>query len=218
MNTKQLLSAHLHSIDYYGLWKRKKPSEHYNRAYSAEFPDGAKVIIEYNFLREIVKLEYFHDPQTQDFRTYYAIIQRGNILQERELNSQRPISLYSRIQKYRKYFSYLWDEQVLKTIGGVYDIPVKSEHPLATTDFQILQLKKKVNHIKIKNFLYYINRFLKKREEFYHSLSKTQRFFYRIIGDIFDILVILVFSYYFYAGKITSFMFSFFSIFYSMFY
>lgn len=195
------------------LWKRKKPSENYHRSYYATFPDGAICTIEYNFLREVVKIE-FHFPE--DSRDYSIMIQRGSILKEREIQSNRPVSLYNRIQKYKKFFSYLIDEQVLKTIGGSYGIPEKSLHPNATSNFSILQLRKKIFY-KPKRFLNRIKEYLKHKEIYQQNLKGFDRFTNRILGDLFDIIIVLFFYYLFLIGKISSFGFSFFCFFFSIF-
>ncbi len=198
----------------YFLWKKTKPSLGYNRAYAAELPDGTKFIIEYNFIREAVKIEYY---PFDDYKYYYTIIQRGTILQERESQSNRPISLYSKIQKYKNYFGYLIDEQVLKTIGGCYNIPTKSKHPQGTSDFDILQFKQRFLNLKPKNFIKRIQEYLKQKELKQSQLKGIDKIIYRLPGEFFDLSVQTLLFYMFYIGKISSIAFSFYSIFYSIF-
>jgi len=195
------------------LWKRKKPSSGYNRAYSAEFPDGTKVNIEYNFLREIVKIEFF---PADDHRHFYVMIQRGTILQEREFQSQRPVSLYSRLSKYKKFFAYLIDEQVLKTIGGCYDIPISSQHPYGTSDFNVLQFKQKILKFKPKKLIERIQQYLKQKEIKEKEIKGLKKILHRLPADLFDALVIMFLFHLFYLGKISAIIFSLYSIFYSI--
>lgn len=196
------------------LWKKTKPSPGYNRAYIAILADKSKFIIEYNFVREIVKIEYY---PSNDYKYYYAIIQRGTILQEREFPSHRPISLFSKINNFRNFFSYLPDEQVLKTIGGCYNIPTKSLHPQSISEFDIVQLKKRIYNFKPKNFLKSIKRYLEQKEIKQSQLKGIYKILYRLPDDVFDILVQIVLFYQFYTGKLTSLAFSFYSIFYGIF-
>lgn len=195
------------------LWKRRKPSENYHRSYYATLPDGTICTIDYNFLREVVKIE-LHIPE--DSRDYSIMIQRGSILKEREIQSNRPVSMYSRIQKYKKFFSYLLDEQVLKTIGGCYGIPEKSLHPNATSSFSVLQLRKKFFY-RPKRLLNRIQEYLKNKEIYQQNLKGVKRITNRILGDVFDIFVVLFFYYLFLKGKISLFGFSFFCFFFSIF-
>lgn len=211
------VELNFHELDenqLYYLWKKVKPSPGYNRAYTAEFPDGTKFVIEYNFIREAVKIEYY---PFDDYRYYYTIIQRGTILQEREFQSNRPISLFSKINKYKNYFAYLVDEQVLKTIGGCYNIPAKSKHPQSTSDFDVLQFRKRVLNLKPENFIKKIQEYLKQKEIKQKQLKGIEKLLYRLPGDFFDIIVQIILFYLFYIGKISSIAFSFYSIFYSIF-
>jgi len=194
------------------LWKRKKPAQGYNRAYTAEFPDGTKVNIEYNFVREVVKIEFF---PSDDTRHFYVMIQRGTILQEREFQSNRPVSLFSRLNKYKKYFGYMYDEQVLKTVGGCYEIPLESKHPYATRDFHHLQFKKIIK-FKPKLFRERIAEYLKQKEQRQNQYRGIKKILYRLPSDIFDGLMILSLFYLFYLGKMSSINFSLTSIFYSV--
>ncbi len=195
------------------LWKRKKPATGYNRAYTAEFPDGTKVNIEYNFVREVVKIEFF---PSDDTRHFYVMIQRGTILQEREFQSNRPVSLFSRLNKYKKYFSFIYDEQVLKTIGGCYDIPLESKHPYATRDFHLLQFKK-IIQFKPKLFRERIAEYLKQKEQKQNQYKGIRKILYRLPSDVLDSLMVLFLFYLFYLGKLSSINFSLTTIFYSIF-
>ncbi|MFN3605294.1 MAG: hypothetical protein ACK4UJ_11355 [Leptonema sp. (in: bacteria)] len=197
---------------YLHLWKRKKSSEGYHRSYFARFSDGTDCTIEYNFLREVVKIEihFFDDP-----RDFCVMIQRGSIIKEREVQSNRPVSLYNRMQKYKKFFNYLIDDQILKTIGGNYGISEKSLHPNATNDFNLLQLNKNV-FIKPKKILERMKEYLHQKEIRQKGLKGIQKFYNRILGDIFDILVLILFFYYFVIGKFSSFGFVFLSFFYGL--
>ncbi|GIX40913.1 MAG: hypothetical protein KatS3mg129_0646 [Leptospiraceae bacterium] len=195
------------------LWKRRKPSPGYNRSYYAEFPDGTKVIIEYNFVREIIKIELF---PVDEHRHYYVMIQRGTILQEREFQSNRPVSLYSRIGKYKKFFSYLFDEQVLKTIGGCYEIPLKSKHPYGTSDFNTLQFKQRFNKFKPKKFWIRLKEYLEQKEKKQKQYKGFKKLLYRLPADLFDTFIIIYLFRLFYTGEITAIAFSLYSIFYSL--
>ncbi len=195
------------------IWKRKKPQTGYNRAYSAEFPDGTKVNIEYNFLKEVVKIEFY---PIGDNRSFYIVIQRGTILQERDFISNRPVPLYSRLSKYKKFFSYLYDEQVLKTIGGCYDIPLKSSHPYATSDFSTLQWKKVIKKLRPEKIIDKIKEYLKQKEIKQKNLKGIKKILYRIPGDFFDSIIFYIILYLFYIGKIPAIEFSFISVFYGI--
>ncbi|MCS7205887.1 MAG: hypothetical protein NZ853_09325 [Leptospiraceae bacterium] len=197
---------------YYQLWKRKKPSKSYHRAYEAILTDGTKFELEYNFIKEIVKIEYF---PSNEQKHYIILIQRGSILQERDFQTQRPVSLFSKITTYRNYFSYLYDEQVLKAIGGCYDIPTISLHPQASSDFKDLQFPKKKLFSK-KKFIDFIKRYTAEKEEKQKNLKGLKKALYRMPGDLFDGFVIFVLFYFFLMGELTSFLFSFLSIFYSI--
>ncbi len=194
------------------LWKKKKPSENYHRSYYAKFPDGTDCTIEYNFLREVVKIELHF---IEDSRDYCILIQRGSIVKEREIQSNRPVSLFKRMQKYKDYFSYLVDEQILKTIGGNYNISEKSNHPQATSDFSFLQLNKKI-FIKPKRIFDQIKIYFYQKEKKQKQLKGLQKFYNRMLGDLFDLFVVILFFYFFWIGKLSSYALSFLCILYSI--
>lgn len=196
------------------LWRRKKPSAGYHRAYSGIMPDGTRIELEYNFIREIVKIEFF--PVNEE-NHYLLVIQRGHILQQTDSFHQKDYTLPRKIAKYKHYFSYLVDEQILKSISGCCQIPEKSQHPQATSDFRILQyVLTRKNEKFPQRFLSYIRSRIRKNEERQKQLKGIQKLLYRLPADFFDMFVVFLMLHYFMLGKLYSFYFSFLSIFYGI--
>lgn len=136
------------------LWK-VNPSrlEGYVRNYSTVTPEGDEMEIDFNYVRQMVKITI--RPEREPGREFYAVIKSGTILQERELASRRPIDLTSRLVNMKGYFRFLNDENVLKAIGGNYDLPTEPEWGSSRMrdSFKLVDTRPKNLYEKIRRYL-----------------------------------------------------------------
>lgn len=119
-------------VDFRRIW-RARPSrrEGFNKTYSGQFPDGSAIEIDYNFAREMVRIEY--SPIDEAERVYIAVIKHGVVLRERDFATNRSVDMQRRIRPLARYFQYFPDNHVLRSLGGVYGLPTQSLLPVASS-------------------------------------------------------------------------------------
>ena len=113
-------------VDYHRIW-RVQPCKRdgYNKTYLGQFPDGSSVQIDYNFARELVHIDF--RPGEDPERLYFSIVKRGVLLQEREFSSNRVVDLGRFLRPLNSYFQYFPDNHVLRSMGGIYNMPQESK-------------------------------------------------------------------------------------------
>lgn len=114
----------LYDSDYEGFrtwWKRSKtPARGYFKSYRAVSPVGDVFVVDYNFHENLVRLSL--EPASEKGRAYTATIKKGTIIRERDVFNAANTSLKKKFYPFRNIFSCIPDDDVLNSIGGVYDI------------------------------------------------------------------------------------------------
>lgn len=114
----------LYDSDYEGFrtwWKRSaKPARGYFKSYRAVSPVGDVFLVDYNFHENLVRLSL--EPASEKGRTYTTTIKNGTIIRERDVLNAVNTSLRKKFYPFRNIFSCIPDDDVLTSIGGVYDI------------------------------------------------------------------------------------------------
>lgn len=114
----------LYDSDYEGFrtwWKRSKnPARGYFKSYRAVSPVGDVFVVDYNFHENLVRLSL--EPASEKGRTYTTTIKKGTIIRERDVFNATNASLKRKFIPFRDIFSCIPDDDVLNSIGGVYDI------------------------------------------------------------------------------------------------
>ncbi len=114
----------LYDSDYEGFrtwWKRSKsPARGYFKSYRAVSPVGDVFVVDYNFHESLVRLSL--EPASEKGRTYTTTIKKGTIIRERDVFNATNASLKRKFIPFRDVFSCIPDDDVLTSIGGVYDI------------------------------------------------------------------------------------------------
>ncbi|HMV42533.1 MAG TPA: hypothetical protein PK079_24495 [Leptospiraceae bacterium] len=114
----------LYDSDYEGFrtwWKRSKtPARGYFKSYRAVSPIGDVFVVDYNFHENLVRLSL--EPASEKGRTYTATIKNGTIIRERDVFNATNTSLKKKFHPFKNVFSCIPDDDVLNSIGGVYDI------------------------------------------------------------------------------------------------
>ena len=114
----------LYESDYEGFrawWKRSKsPARGYFKSYRAVSPIGDVFVVDYNFHENLVRLSL--EPASEKGRTYTTTIKKGTIIRERDVFNATNASLKRKFIPFRDVFSCIPDDDVLTSIGGVYDI------------------------------------------------------------------------------------------------
>lgn len=114
----------LYESDYEGFrawWNRSKsPARGYFKSYRAVSPIGDVFVVDYNFHENLVRLSL--EPASEKGRTYTTTIKKGTIIRERDVFNATNASLKRKFIPFRDVFSCIPDDDVLTSIGGVYDI------------------------------------------------------------------------------------------------
>jgi hypothetical protein len=114
----------LYDSDFEGFrtwWKRSKsPARGYFKSYRAVSPMGDVFLVDYNFHESLVRLSL--EPASEKGRTYTTTIKKGTIIRERDVFNAINTSLKRKFIPFRDVFSCIPDDDVLTSIGGVYDI------------------------------------------------------------------------------------------------
>lgn len=114
----------LYDSDYEGFrtwWKRSKsPTRGYFKSYRAVSPTGDVFLVDYNFHENLVRLSL--EPASEKGRTYTTTIKKGTIIRERDVFNSVNTSLKRKFYPFKDIFSCIPDDDVLSSIGGVYDI------------------------------------------------------------------------------------------------
>jgi hypothetical protein len=170
-------------VDYRRVWRvRPCRREGYNKTYVGEFPDGSKIELDYNFARELVRIEYH--PEGDSERIFIALIKKGVLLQERDFSTNRPCDLYRRIQPLAKYFQYFPDNHVLRSLDGIYGLPLQSILPEVTQVRDFFRWKN-IRHRSVRDVL---RSYLKaKRIEERKARPFHRRLIRRLPADLFDL-------------------------------
>ena len=163
-------------------WKiRPSQADGYIRNYHIEFSDGDKISIDYNYSRQMVRINL--QLADENGREYLAIIKSGTILQEREIASKRPVNIHSRVAHFLPYFRALPDPGLLKAIGGNYDIPIEPITPQGfksgRIDFHLFPRRAGL-FTRLRNYL-------EKKREIERKGSVFRRFFRRLPAELADI-------------------------------
>ncbi len=172
-------------VDYRRVWRvRPCRREGYNKTYIGEFPDGSRVELDYNFARELVRIEYHEDE-----RTYIAVIKKGVLLQERDFATNRVVDLHRRMRPLAKYFQYFPDNHVLRSLDGIYDLPAQSLIPESTRTRDFLRWQ----NIRQKTFKDLLRDYLRaKRLDENKQRPWYRRFLRRLPADMFDLGMALI--------------------------
>ncbi len=99
--------------------------EGYYKNYSITTDAGDQIEVDFNYSRSLARILLRLD--AENGREYIAVIKSGTIIQERELSSRRAVNMSFRMEPQLPYFRILQDEALLRTLGGVYGIPVQPE-------------------------------------------------------------------------------------------
>lgn len=152
--------------------------------YSLKTDNGDTIELDFNPQRAIVQIKLSLD--SENGREYISIIKSGTIIRERDIAASRTVDLYKRINQFKQYFKYLRDDQVLKSIGGNYGLPIEVENfpnfsRKLTDDF---------SRIKKLSLLDLIRSYLRKKSERENlENSAIQRFFRRLPSEVFDLSI-----------------------------
>ncbi|MBW7857917.1 MAG: hypothetical protein H3C43_06445 [Leptonema sp. (in: Bacteria)] len=177
-------------IDYHRIW-RVQPCKRdgYNKTYVGQFPDGSSVQIDYNFARELVHIDF--RPEEDPERLYFSIIKRGVLLQEREFSSNRTVDLNRYLRPLNSYFQYFPDNHVLRSIGGIYNVPAESkvgQNQKRRDLFQWNKFRQRTIQDIWQDFIK-----SKRIEETKQSLKPWyKRFLHRLPADFIDVLLSVV--------------------------
>ena len=114
----------LYDSDYEGFrtwWKRSKnPARGFFKSYRAVSLVGDVFLVDYNFHENLVRLSL--EPASEKGKTYTTTIKKGTIIRERDVFNAVNTSLRKKFYPFRDIFSCIPDDDVLNSIGGVYDI------------------------------------------------------------------------------------------------
>ncbi|MBP9885342.1 MAG: hypothetical protein KBF93_03535 [Leptospiraceae bacterium] len=114
----------LYDSDYEGFrtwWKRSKsPARGYFKSYRAVSPSGDVFLVDYNFHENLVRLSL--EPASEKARVYTTTIKKGTIIRERDVFNSVNTSLKRKFYPFKEIYSCIPDDDVLGSIGGVYDI------------------------------------------------------------------------------------------------
>ena len=88
--------------------------------FRAVSPIGDVFVVDYNFHENLVRLSL--EPASEKGRTYTTTIKKGTIIRERDVFNATNASLKRKFIPFRDVFSCIPDDDVLTSIGGVYDI------------------------------------------------------------------------------------------------
>lgn len=173
-------------VDFRRIW-RARPSrrEGFNKTYSGKFADGSAIEIDYNFAREMVRIEY--SPADEAERIYIAVIKHGVVLRERDFATNRVVDMQRRIRPLARYFQYFPDNHVLRSLGGVYGLPTESLAPVASSTRELFRHPFRRNaegqafRSSVRGY------FDRKRATERAKRSWLQRFRRRLPADLFDL-------------------------------
>lgn len=106
---------------YRSLWKRSKTTPRgFFKSYRAESHLGDIFQVDFNFHENLVRLTL--EPASEKGRSYTSTIKRGTIIRERDVFNGVNASLRRKFYPFKDVFSCVPDEDIISTIGGVYDI------------------------------------------------------------------------------------------------
>ncbi|KAB2934189.1 MAG: hypothetical protein F9K24_03970 [Leptonema illini] len=175
-------------VDYRRVWRvRPCRREGYNKTYVGEFPDGSSVELDYNFARELVRIEYH--PSEDGERIYIAVVKKGVLLQERDFATNRVVDLHRRMRPLAKFFQYFPDNHVLRSLDGIYGLPTQSAIPESTRTRDLFTWQN-IRHKTVKDLLRdYLRakRIDENKKRPYH-----RRLLRRLPADLFDLGMALI--------------------------
>lgn len=106
-------------------WKSSKPITHgYNKSYIAKTPGGDILRVEYNFKEGIVKLSIRN--ASEKGKEYIAIVKKGTSIREKDISTNSNIPFKKKLLPFRDIFSSIPDDEILKSLGGIYGISIIS--------------------------------------------------------------------------------------------
>lgn len=106
---------------YRSWWKRTRvQSQGFQKAYRAKTPAGDVLLVEFNFHESLVKIQL--EPSHEHGSSYSSTIKKGVIIRERDVLNGTSYSLKKKFYPFRIIFSCLPDDDILDTIGGIYEI------------------------------------------------------------------------------------------------
>lgn len=173
-------------VDFRRIW-RARPSrrEGFNKTYAGLFPDGSTIELDYNFAREMVRIEY--RPADEAERLYIAVVKHGVVLRERDFATNRVVDMQRRIRPLAPFFQYFPDNHVLRSLGGIYGLPRESRLPSATSTGELFRRSLRTDERR-RLLRQQVHHLIRKRR----AAERRQRpFFGRILhrlpGDLFDL-------------------------------
>jgi hypothetical protein len=160
---------------YRSKWKRNKTlPKGFSKSFRQTTPSGDELQVDYNFHENLVRLSL--SVSLEKGRNYITTIKNGTIIRERDVSNGMNSSLKKKFLPFREIFSSIPDNDILETIGGVYEIE-KQELQKYESDreIEVTNNSKEEKLTKI--------HFKDKLKSFYRNLR------IRILDDLYDTLL-----------------------------
>lgn len=170
------------NLELYRKWWKKKRSNlsGFQKCYIAETPNGEKLRADYNSKESLVKLS-LELPKKRG--SYSATIKKGVVIREKDDSGRTNVSVRQKFIPYKDIFSSLPNDDLLRTIGGVFDISTVS---LGKREVDKANAEEKES-IQFESFL---DRLLRKRQERIAKYGTVrQRIKRRFWGDFHDAVI-----------------------------
>ncbi len=144
---------------------------------------GDKISVDFNPSRNMVRIKLTLAAEMA--KEYIAVIKSGNILQQRENISRKPLDLTSRISPFAKYFCQLDEPGILQVIDGNFQLPK------ATTTYPKKELKYSKSFFKTGPSLWQLikRHLVAKRQAESQLRGFGQRLLRRIPQESFDLSI-----------------------------
>ncbi len=162
---------------YRSSWKRNKTlPKGFSKSFRSTTPTGDELQVDFNFHENLVRLGL--TISFEKGRNYTTTIKNGTIIRERDVLNGVNTSLKKKFIPFKEIFSAIPDEDILETIGGVYDINKTPMLKYENEDSENqISTSKSIETVKIKPTL----------KEKLNSLYKNLKL--RILDDIYDTLL-----------------------------
>ena len=156
-------------------WKRNKTlPKGFSKSFRFTSNSGDELQVDYNFHENLVRLGL--SVALEKGKNYTTTIKNGTIIRERDVSNGINTSLKKKFIPFKDIFSAIPDEDILETIGGVYDIKKTPLVKYENEDREIFETKS-VETIEVKSS------FKTKIMTLYKNVK------IRILDDIYDTLL-----------------------------
>lgn len=156
-------------------WKRNKTlPKGFSKSFRSTTNSGDELQVDYNFHENLVRLGL--TVSFEKGKNYTTTIKNGTIIRERDVANGINTSLKKKFIPFKEIFSAIPDDDILETIGGVYDIRKAPLQKYENEDREFSETKS-IETVEIKPSL------KTKFQKFYKSLKL------RILDDVYDTLL-----------------------------